>query len=158
MNKILSVIILIGFIGFSTAALADETDDKNAKPVLPPAPNYPERALAQGIEGTCLTYFDVSPEGQTENITADCTHQSFCDASIEAISKVEFYTKVVAGELVRRTGVEYPFEYYLGDGKPSDAPPGSPRLPCAKPDETSMTCRAGPSAPFTWDDKHSPAF
>ena len=47
--------------------------DRDAQPIRPPTPSYPQRAAERGTEGSCDVRFDVDTRGRPYNITATCT-------------------------------------------------------------------------------------
>ena len=51
--------------------------DRDAQPIRPPAPSYPQRAQERGKEGTCDVRFDVDTRGRPYNISGDLFGQCF---------------------------------------------------------------------------------
>lgn len=87
--------------------------DRDAQPISPPQPSYPQRAAQRGTEGTCEVRFDVDPKGIPYNVTADCTDSVFTREAERAVSQVRFAPKIVRGKPVGRTNVVYPLEFTL---------------------------------------------
>ena len=87
--------------------------DRDAQPIRPPTPSYPQRAAERGIEGSCDVRFDVDTRGRPYNITATCTDSIFKREAERAVSKVEFAPKIVRGKAAERKNVVYPLEFKL---------------------------------------------
>lgn len=84
-----------------------------------PVPSYPSRAISKQIQGMCVITFDVTAEGDTENIQPSCTNKVFCKESKRAISRVRFPPALdEAGEPVGRKDVSYPLEFRLAGVEP----------------------------------------
>lgn len=89
--------------------------DRDAQPIRPPVPTYPQRAAERGIEGSCDVRFDVDVRGKPYNIVADCTDSVFQREAERAVSKVEFAPKIVRGKPAERRNVVYPLVFQLGN-------------------------------------------
>lgn len=87
--------------------------DRDAQPIRPPTPSYPQRAAERGIEGSCEVRFDVDTRGRPYNISASCTDSIFKSEAERAVSKVEFAPKIVRGKAAERRNVVYPLEFKL---------------------------------------------
>ena len=87
--------------------------DRDAQPIRPPTPSYPQRAAERGIEGSCEVRFDVDTRGRPYNINATCTESIFKREAERAVSKVEFAPKIVRGKAAERRNVVYPLEFKL---------------------------------------------
>ncbi|MEM7491746.1 MAG: TonB family protein [Pseudomonadota bacterium] len=90
--------------------------DRDAQPIRPPLPTYPNRAAERGIEGSCEVRFDVDVRGKPYNISADCSDNIFRREAERAVSRVEFAPKIVRGKAAERRNVVYPLEFQLEDG------------------------------------------
>jgi len=88
-------------------------NDRDAQPIRPPVPNYPQRAAERGLEGSCDVRFDVDRQGKPVNITADCTDSIFKRDAERAVSRVEFAPKIVRGQAVERKNVVYPLVFQM---------------------------------------------
>ena len=87
--------------------------DRDAQPVRPPVPTYPQRAAERGIEGSCDVRFDVDTRGRPYNVEASCTDSVFKREAERAVSRVEFAPKIVRGQPAERRNVVYPLEFQL---------------------------------------------
>ncbi|MEM1150114.1 MAG: energy transducer TonB [Pseudomonadota bacterium] len=90
-------------------------DNRNAKPISPPAPVYPQRAAERGIEGQCEVRLDVSPRGEPFNVVADCTDSVFARAAERAVERVRFAPMIVRGQATEMRNVVYPLVFTLED-------------------------------------------
>ncbi|MEM7768408.1 MAG: TonB family protein [Pseudomonadota bacterium] len=88
-------------------------NDRDAQPIRPPVPTYPQRAAERGTEGSCDVRFDVNTQGKPFNIEADCTDNVFKRAAERAVSRVEFAPKIVRGAAVERANVVYPLVFEM---------------------------------------------
>ena len=87
--------------------------DRDAQPISPPQPTYPQRAAERGIEGSCEVRFDVNARGEPFNVEADCTDSVFRREAERAVSRVRFAPKIVRGQALERRNVVYPIEFGL---------------------------------------------
>jgi len=95
----------------STAPIA--IDPRSVKPIRPPVPSYPHKAIINGIEGTCDVRMDVTAQGRPFNVHATCTDAIFSQEAQRAVSRVEFLPKIERGRAVERRNVIYPLEFKL---------------------------------------------
>lgn len=103
---------------FSEIPAEDLTsEDREAQPIRPPQPSYPQLAARVGLPGRCTVLFDVDHRGYPVNIRPFCTHPVFCQSASEAMSKVVFTPKTIGGHAVPRSNVVYPLEYMIGDNE-----------------------------------------
>lgn len=89
--------------------------DRDAQPIRPPAPSYPQRAQERGLSGSCDVRFDVDTRGKPYNVAATCTDAVFKTEAERAVSKVEFAPKIVRGKAVERRNVVYPLEFNISE-------------------------------------------
>ncbi|WP_291059707.1 TonB family protein [Hyphomonas sp.] len=87
--------------------------DRDAQPIRPPTPSYPQRAQERGLSGTCDVRFDVDTRGKPYNVSATCSDSIFKSEAERAVSKVEFAPKIVRGKAVERRNVVYPLEFNI---------------------------------------------
>lgn len=87
--------------------------DRDAQPIRPPTPSYPQRAQERGLSGSCDVRFDVDTRGKPYNVQATCTDSIFKSEAERAVSKVEFAPKIVRGKAVERRNVVYPLEFNI---------------------------------------------
>ncbi|KCZ50435.1 energy transducer TonB [Hyphomonas pacifica] len=89
--------------------------DRDAQPIRPPMPSYPQRAAERGIEGTCEVRFDVDTRGKPYNIQATCSDSVFTREAERAVGRVEFAPKIIRGKAAERRNVVYPLEFKLSN-------------------------------------------
>ena len=87
--------------------------DRDAQPIRPPMPSYPQRAAERGTEGSCEVRFNVDTRGRPYDVVATCTDPIFVREAERAVSKVEFAPKIVRGKAAERKNVVYPLEFKL---------------------------------------------
>lgn len=87
--------------------------DRDAQPIRPPTPSFPQRAAERGISGSCDVRFDVDTRGKPYNVQATCTDNVFKSEAERAVSRVEFAPKIVRGKAVERRNVVYPLEFKI---------------------------------------------
>ena len=81
------------------------------------APEYPTNLSARGLEGFVTVRFDVDENGRTTNIAVvDSSHSGFERAAVRAAAKFRYRPKVVDGQAVLTSGLQYRFRFEL-DGK-----------------------------------------
>lgn len=89
--------------------------DGDIVPLIAVKPNYPRRAVENGIEGRCTIEFTITIEGTTANHEIEeCSHVVFERESIRAAQALRYRPRVVDGNPV---AVEhsYTFTYELAD-------------------------------------------
>ncbi len=87
--------------------------DRDAQPIRPPQPSYPQRAAERGKEGTCDVRFDVDTRGRPYNVQATCSDNVFKREAERSVSRVEFAPKIIRGKAAERKNVVYPLEFNL---------------------------------------------
>ncbi len=87
--------------------------DRDAQPIRPPTPSYPQRAQERGLSGKCDVRFDVDTRGKPYNVQATCSDSVFKSEAERAVSRVEFAPKIVRGKAVERRNVVYPLEFNI---------------------------------------------
>lgn len=113
MSKTVSVLFLAAGLLTGLAQASPPASSSYDQPVKPPVPTYPAAAIAAGKSGSCAVTFNVTPEGQPEDVRADCTDPVFVKSAEAAMRAVHFAPKIIDGEPVARTAVVYPIEYRL---------------------------------------------
>ena len=88
--------------------------DRDAQPIRPPTPSFPQRAAERGISGSCDVRFDVDTRGKPYNVQATCTDSVFKSEAERSVGRVEFAPKIVRGKPVERRNVVYPLEFNIG--------------------------------------------
>jgi periplasmic protein TonB len=87
--------------------------DRDAQPIRPPTPSYPQRAQERGLSGSCDVRFDVDTRGKPYNVSATCSDSVFKQEAERAVGRVEFAPKIVRGKAVERRNVVYPLEFNI---------------------------------------------
>ncbi len=83
-------------------------------PIAKDAPDYPQRALDKGIEGSCTVSYSVNPQGRIENPKAleDC-HPLFIRPSLTAAKSFRYQPRIVEGRAVTVPEVKNTFHYRI---------------------------------------------
>ena len=93
--------------------------DGDYLPLLAIAPEYPTRAAQRGIQGWCLVSFTVDGLGNVIEDTiavVDAEPPNIFDrSSVRAAARFKFQPRVVDGQGVEVSGVQYLFRYQLED-------------------------------------------
>lgn len=89
--------------------------DRDAQPLVRIQPQYPPRAAERGIEGSCDMTFDVTPDGITTNIRADCTSSLFVRAAERAVERWRYQPKIENGNAVGRVNVMTTLEFEFAE-------------------------------------------
>jgi protein TonB len=87
--------------------LGGPPSDSDIIPLVRVLPQYPPRAMSQGIEGWVLVEFTISAAGTVKDPVIIDSHPSsiFNRAMLRAIRKWKYKAKIVDGVAVERTGV-----------------------------------------------------
>lgn len=89
--------------------------DRDVIPLVRINPDYPQRALARGIEGWVLVEFTISPAGTVKDakvIDAD-PKGTFEDSALKAIARWKYNPKVEGGVAVERRGIRTVIRFVL---------------------------------------------
>ena len=86
---------------------------RDIRPIIEPAPVYPDAAARRGLEGYCDVHLSVSIRGEPFNVHADCSDHAFQKSAERAVKKVKFAPQIRDGLPVTVTGVVYPLEFRL---------------------------------------------
>jgi protein TonB len=88
-------------------------------PLTAIAPQYPTRAAQRGITGWCLVSFTVDGQGNVDRdtiIVVDAEPPNIFNRSSErAAARFKFQPRVIDGQGVSVSGVQYLFTYVLED-------------------------------------------
>jgi protein TonB len=77
-------------------------------------PNYPMRAMQQGLEGYVIVQFDVATSGHTINVFAyQSSHTLFENAAIEAAGRLRYKASIIDGVAVASKGMRYRFVFSM---------------------------------------------
>ncbi len=97
---VISTVSTGGTGGFSAA-------DGEYLPIVRVAPQYPQRAAENGIEGYVIVEFTVTAEGTTDNvIAAESSHKMFERNAVKAAQKFKFKPRVADGNPISVDGVQ----------------------------------------------------
>lgn len=91
-------------------------------PVYRPAPNYPRRALARGIEGYVVVEFTITKHGSVRNpsvvggydVNGEPTN-IFDNAALSAVARFKYRPPVVDGIVVEQVGVRNRITFRLAE-------------------------------------------
>ena len=92
--------------------------DRDAQPLVRIPPQYPERCMsrADSLE-TVVMQFDVTPEGQTTNISViDTTNSCLNRAAIRSVERWKYQPKITDNVAEWRRGVQTVVTFQLEDG------------------------------------------
>lgn len=91
--------------------------DTEAVPVVRVAPMYPQRALANGVEGWVRVRFTISETGAVTDamVVESSPTRVFDDAALTAIARWRYNPKVEEGTAVERRGVETLLRFSLSE-------------------------------------------
>ena len=82
--------------------------------VLRVQPNYPARAVTQGLEGFVVVEFTVTPDGSTaDHRVIESSHGLFESAAIRAAERFRFRPRVIDGVPVATRGVRNLFRFEM---------------------------------------------
>ena len=86
-------------------------------PFLTPAPEYPQRALARGVEGWVLVSFTIAATGAvTDPMVVDADPPGVFDAAaLRAVMRYRYRPQIVAGEPTATPGVLLRIHFELED-------------------------------------------
>lgn len=89
-------------------------DVKNYQPVFKQAPDYPARAMDQGLQGDCTVSYTVNAQGRVENPRAesDC-HPLFVRPALNAAKSFQYQPRVVNGQAVTVQQVRNVFQFRI---------------------------------------------
>ncbi len=79
-----------------------------------PIPNYPRKAAAQGLSGSCSVAFSLDARGTPFNVAANCTDAVFVKSAERAVAKAAFSpTKNAQGLPIVTHNMVFPLEYKM---------------------------------------------
>ncbi|WP_428820102.1 TonB family protein [Microbulbifer sp. MCCC 1A16149] len=91
-------------------------------PIYKPAPRYPRRALARGIEGYVVVEFTISPSGSVKNprvvggyTAAGEPTEVFNSAALNAVERFKYRPTIVEGQAVERHNVRNRITFRLAE-------------------------------------------
>ena len=86
------------------------------QPLHKPTPDYPRRALEQGLEGDCTVEYTVTVEGRVSNprlVDGGCDDPLFARPSLASASRFRYQPRLVDGRPVAVEGVRNTFRYRI---------------------------------------------
>jgi protein TonB len=91
--------------------------DRDAIPIVRPAPDYPPRALARGLEGWVKIQFAITPIGTVRDpVVVDAEPKGvFEDAALKALARWRYNPRIDGGVAVERVGVQTVIRFALHD-------------------------------------------
>ena len=117
---------LAAAVGIAALTVSPSHADRNTQPIEHPAPVYPTDMAAENISAICNSHFDITPDGYVTNLSVECGHPGFIDATRNAVSTLRFEPKLVDGKPVTRTGVVYPMQFLIYDENGNEVEPLRP--------------------------------
>ncbi|PCK08223.1 MAG: energy transducer TonB [Alteromonadaceae bacterium] len=95
-------------------AIGAFSSDGDYLPIIKPAPKYPSRATAKGLEGYCTVEYTVTTTGETRDVVVvDCPQKIFARSSVKAAGKFKYKPKVIDGEPIEVPGVRNRFTFQM---------------------------------------------
>lgn len=97
------------------AEIVEDENNRDARPVRRPPPDYPSRMAMAGVQGITLVMFDVDARGRTQDIEVlfSAPHNDFGEEAERAVSRWRYEPKLVDGEPVLREDVVTEFNFAL---------------------------------------------
>jgi TonB family protein len=90
--------------------------DSEYLPIVKPAPVYPPRALASGIEGFVVVRYTVTTTGETGNLEViESTSEIFDRAALAAVAKFKYVPRTIEGTPIEVAGVTSRVDFVLAD-------------------------------------------
>lgn len=91
--------------------------DGDAVPMVVIQPNYPRKALTEGIEGWVKFKFTIAPDGTPKNIelVEAKPRRIFETAAKKAIYKWKFKPRIIDGKAVEQTNMTYTLNFRLSE-------------------------------------------
>lgn len=87
--------------------------ERVAKAMIAPQPDYPDRALRQGVSGTCEVRFSLMSTGIPFDVVATCSDRVFEGEARRSVERARFVPEVREGEQVESHGLVYPLEFTI---------------------------------------------
>ena len=93
------------------------SQDRKVTPIFRIQPVYPRRAALRNIEGFVILQFDITPIGNTDNITViqASPPQIFNSNAIQALKKWKYKPKIENGKAVRQNNLKVQLDFSLRD-------------------------------------------
>ena len=88
-------------------------DQVRAEPIRVPVPDYPDRALRQGLSGNCEVRFSIDQMGRPYNTVAECSDKVFVRSAEKAVRGALFAVRTKNGKPVGQDNLVYPLLYEL---------------------------------------------
>ena len=91
------------------------TGNSDFLPMVKVPPQYPRRALRNGVEGWVIVSFTVTTDGSVRNprIVQSNPKGIFDQSAINAVTKFKYKPRMVAGQAVKVQGVQNKFTFKL---------------------------------------------
>ena len=91
-------------------------------PIVRRPPDYPPRALEEGLEGHVQVRFDVTAAGVVENLSVvESSDARFEESAMHAVADWRYLPRIAAGKRVRSEGIRTVLRFALGaDREPPD--------------------------------------
>jgi protein TonB len=90
--------------------------DGDALPVSRVAPLYPQRAQRRGLEGFVVLEFTVTKTGSVRDVKViESSNAVFERSAMNAIQKFKYRPRIIAGEPVEVSGIQFKLSFALED-------------------------------------------
>lgn len=89
--------------------------ERSPKAIMVPSPVMPNRALAQGISGTCDVRFSLTAAGAPFDVVASCSNDVFEREASRAVERARFVPEIRDGQQVESYNLVYPLEFVVSD-------------------------------------------
>jgi protein TonB len=92
--------------------------EQDETPLVRSPPVFPNRFLQGDYSGYCRVTFDVSPEGQPFNVSAQlCTNDQLKAPTLKSVQRWKYAPKIQNGRPVSRSGLETTIRFDLNDDR-----------------------------------------
>ncbi len=107
-----------------------QTEDFDARPLQRVPPVYPESCMRTADrEESVMVEFDVTPEGDTENVSVlESSNRCLNGSAVASVKKWKYRPKIIEGGPVARKNVQTVITYFLDSGRSRFRPGVSRRL------------------------------
>ena len=102
----------------TTGTSLSMVESRAAVPLLTPAPEYPQRLLARGIEGWVLVSFTVTETGSvTDAVVLDSQPKGAFDAAaLRTLARYRYHPQLVGGEPAAMPGLSLRIVFEIDNG------------------------------------------
>lgn len=121
MHKFIGSLCALAVGSCLVPVLTFSQQDQEYAPIVKVAPEYPESALANELEGHVWVRYTVTAEGLVADPeVAESSDPVFNDAAVQSVSKFRYQPRVLNGEPVAVPGVRVRVLFRLPNAKRDD--------------------------------------